>query len=126
MPKYYFYNAALVRGDEGIRFENIVASALLKACHHQVDVEGLTAGLHYLRDKSGHEIDFLTQVDDQLCMIEVKNKQANISKHFSVFAKQLPNARQVQLVNHLTEERSNSAGVAVKKAENWLQDMPLG
>lgn len=29
-PKYYFYDTAMVRGDKGVRLENLVACALLK------------------------------------------------------------------------------------------------
>ena len=45
--------------DEGARFENLVASHLLKWVHYQNDVEGRDAELRYFRDIDGREVDFV-------------------------------------------------------------------
>ncbi|MBI4179619.1 ATP-binding protein [bacterium] len=45
--------------DEGARFENFVASHLLKFCHWLEDIEGIRADLRYVRDREKREIDFL-------------------------------------------------------------------
>ena len=47
----------LVRGDEGVRFENAVATMLLKQAHFRQDARGKAAGLHYIRTKDGAEVD---------------------------------------------------------------------
>jgi predicted AAA+ superfamily ATPase len=57
-PKVYFFDTGLVEGDEGIRFENLMATALLKQVQWQHDGLGQEAGLHYLRTKDGAEVDF--------------------------------------------------------------------
>ena len=84
-PKYYFYNNAFVRGDEGVKFENLVACALIKEVHAQTDLNGLESNLFYLKNKSGNEIDFFTVVDNEYSMIEVKNRDSTISKNFEIF-----------------------------------------
>lgn len=43
----------------GPRFENLVASHLLKLCHWLEDVEGVRAELRYVRDREKREVDFL-------------------------------------------------------------------
>ena len=61
-PKLYFYDTGLVKGDEGAIYENMVALCLLKHVYAQVDLEGKSASLHYIRTKDGAEVDFcLTQ-----------------------------------------------------------------
>ena len=58
MPKAYLWDSSLVPG-EGPRFENLVAGHLLKFCHLMEDREGHIVELRYLRDRAGHEVDFL-------------------------------------------------------------------
>jgi len=43
----------------GARFENLVAGHLLKMKHYLEDQEGYNIDLHYLRDTSKREVDFL-------------------------------------------------------------------
>jgi len=57
-PKVYFYDTGLVEGDEGLRFENLVARALPKHVQWQHDVQGKEAGLHCIRTKDRAEVDF--------------------------------------------------------------------
>lgn len=57
-PKFYLWDWSLV-DDPGRRFENLVASALLKAVHLWTDQGFGDFGLHFLRDKEKREVDFL-------------------------------------------------------------------
>lgn len=59
--KAYLWDWSLVPAS-GPRFENLVGSHLLKLCHYLQDVEGFSAELHYLRDRSGREVDFLVTI----------------------------------------------------------------
>ncbi len=61
MPKAYLWDWGVVPS-EGARFENLVASHLHKFCHALEDREGHPIGLHYLRDRTGREVDFLVTV----------------------------------------------------------------
>jgi len=56
--KHYHFDWSVVE-DEGARFENLVASHLLKWVHYQNDVEGRDAELRYFRDIDGREVDFV-------------------------------------------------------------------
>lgn len=58
MPKVYLWDWSSVK-DQGARFENLVAAHLLKLKHFLEDYEGYNIGLHYLRDVSKREVDFL-------------------------------------------------------------------
>ncbi|HED13662.1 MAG TPA: hypothetical protein ENI62_08415 [Gammaproteobacteria bacterium] len=59
-PKVYFFDVGDVIGEEGARFENLVAAALLKRLHFIEDHDGYRCELRYIRDKEGREVDFAT------------------------------------------------------------------
>lgn len=61
-PKVYLWDWSEVP-DAGARFENMVASHLLKFCHFLRDAQGWQAELHFMRDTTGREVDFLVTVD---------------------------------------------------------------
>jgi uncharacterized protein len=61
-PKVYLWDWSSVP-DAGHRFENLVAGHLLKLKHALEDQEGYRVGLHYLRDASKREVDFLMTVE---------------------------------------------------------------
>jgi predicted AAA+ superfamily ATPase len=48
----------MIKGDEGVRFENLVACSLLKHLNAIEDYEGRRAELKYLRTKEKKEVDF--------------------------------------------------------------------
>ena len=56
--KLYLWDWASVE-DAGPRFENMVASQLLKYCHWLEDTEGHRMELRYLRDRDKREVDFV-------------------------------------------------------------------
>jgi predicted AAA+ superfamily ATPase len=56
--KHYHFDWTLVPG-EAQRFENLVASHLLKWVHFRQDTEGLDLELRYFRDRDGREVDFV-------------------------------------------------------------------
>ena len=72
-PKVYFFDNADVRSDEGSRFENLVATHLIKRLHFLEDIEGHRMELRYIRDKEGREVDFAVVKDGTLdALIEAK------------------------------------------------------
>jgi predicted AAA+ superfamily ATPase len=60
--KLYLYDWSQVP-DQGARFENLVASQLLKYCHYEQDREGHLMELRYLRDTDKREVDFVVLKD---------------------------------------------------------------
>ena len=63
MAKTYLWDWSSIPG-KGARFENLVACHLLKLKHALEDQEGYKIGLHYLRDASKREVDFLVTTDN--------------------------------------------------------------
>jgi predicted AAA+ superfamily ATPase len=73
------------------RFENLVASNLLKYCHQQEDQEGDTMVLNFIRDSVGREIDFVVvRNGTPLFGVECKTGEGKLSKHISYFAQRSP------------------------------------
>ena len=125
-PKYYFLDSGQVEGDPGARLENVVACALLKEIHGRQDRLGEALALHYLRTKDGREIDFaLTRAGEVTQLVEVKHNDPKPSRHFEHFRKTFPEARAVQLVQHLDRERTYPDGLEVRKASTWLSGLDL-
>ena len=123
--KFYFYDWTYVT-DKGARLENLVACTLLKRLHLLTDLQGDETGLYYLRTRDGHEIDFLTTIDQKpQYMLEVKNKDTTISSSFSYFRRFLPQVTAIQLVRHCPREFANEQGVRVKSLAHWLADLRL-
>jgi len=57
---------------DGPRFENLVASHLLKWVHYQQDVFGKDLDLRYFRDTDGREVDFDFEVDGEAHNVKVE------------------------------------------------------
>ena len=73
--------------DPAARFENIVASHLLKHCHKLEDSEGDTMELKFIRDSQGREIDFVVVRDNKPeFAVECKTGEQGLSRNISYFA----------------------------------------
>lgn len=119
-PKVYFYDTGLVQGDEGVRFENLVACHLLKHAQWQQDAFGRDCALHYLRTKDGAEVDFaLSDAQRVTDMIECKWADAAPHRALQRFAGELAGARAVQVVRLLRQPEQRGA-VEVAHAADWL------
>ncbi|MDX2454580.1 ATP-binding protein [Desulfosarcina sp.] len=109
-PKVFFFDNADVIGDEGARFENLVATHLLKRLHYLEDREGHRCELHYLRDKEGREIDFVILKDGAVQeLIEVKFAEENISRSLRYYVERLRPPKATQIVAML--KRPYSSGI---------------
>lgn len=98
-PKVYFYDNADVSISDGARLENLVATTLLKRLHFIEDYQGYRCSLHYIRDKDGREVDFVTVIDGKIIdLIEVKQSDATVSSSLLYYAKLLKPQNTVQLV----------------------------
>jgi predicted AAA+ superfamily ATPase len=76
--KIYLYDWTNIE-KEGERFENLIASHLLKACHYWTDTGEGDFNLHYLRNKEKQEIDFLIVKNKKpWLMVECKWADTNI------------------------------------------------
>lgn len=98
-PKVYFFDNADVLGDEGARFENLVATSLLKRLNYLEDRDGYRYELRYIRDKEGREVDFaIIKEGDLEELIEVKYSYESISKSLLYYTSRLNPKRATQLV----------------------------
>jgi len=73
--------------DSGKRWENFVASHLLKYCHYLQDTEGEKMELCFLRDIAGREIDFIVVKNKlPLFAVECKVSEKELSPHLKYFS----------------------------------------
>ena len=120
-PKFYFFNTAYVEGHHGIKFENLVANALLKKLHYLEDVEGEKTSLHYLKNKNGKEVDFLVLAGERTTMIETKWSDSGFSRELMNFkVPGLTNIQRIQLVKECLANKSTPDGSKLFKASQWL------
>jgi predicted AAA+ superfamily ATPase len=108
-PKVYFFDNADVIGDEGARFENLVASHLLKKIHFLEDRDGYRYELRYIRDKEGREVDFAIVKDGTIDeLIEAKFADQNILPSLVYYAERLKPRRVTQVVAKLKRAYSQN------------------
>ena len=99
--KLYFWDWSQV-DRESFRFENLVASHLLKYCHYHQDTKGIKMELRYLRDIDKREVDFLVLKNKKpFFAVECKTKEDVLSPHLKYFQQRLaiPECFQVQVSN---------------------------
>jgi predicted AAA+ superfamily ATPase len=118
-PKLYFYDTGMVLGDDGARFENLVALSLLTAAAAKTDEEGIPASLCYIRTKDGRETDFcVTENGKPHTLYEVKLSDSAISKNLRYFCNKyaLPG---IQIVKNLKREYRDGT-IEVREAAQYL------
>ncbi len=77
--KLYMWDWSQVE-DPAARFENLVASHLLKLCHYWQDALGHKTELRYIRDETGKECDFVVIKDKKpLFAVECKLNSTDVS-----------------------------------------------
>lgn len=99
MNKLYLWDWSEV-ANAGARFENFVASHLLKYAHFLEDTEGDRCELRFLRDTEGHEVDFVFIKNKKpLWAVECKTGESSLSKSIHYFKNKLeiPEYYQVHL-----------------------------
>ena len=104
--------------DLGARFENMVASQLLKYCHFIEDTEGYKMDLQYIRDRDGREVDFVVLKENKpLFAVECKASDTTLSKHIRYFKERtnIPEFYQV----HLGSKDFGSAKIEGRSLPFW-------
>jgi predicted AAA+ superfamily ATPase len=98
-PKWFLRDWSGIT-DPGKRVETFVASHLLKAVEGWTDLGLGRFGLHFIRDKDGHEVDFVVTRDEAPWMlVEAKKADERLSPWLEEFQRQTkaPHALQVVL-----------------------------
>lgn len=97
LPKVYLWDWSEAQ-DEGHRWENMVASHLLKWCHFHQDTQGENWELHYIRDREGREVDFVLTHDRKIrYLIECKSGERETSKSLRFYKSRFPDAQAFQV-----------------------------
>ncbi len=123
-PKVYFFDNGDVLGDEGARFENLVATSLLKRLHFLEDRDGYRYELRYIRDKDGREVDFAIMKEDKLEeLVEVKYSDESISRSLLYYAERLKPEKASQIIAKIRRPY-DKGGVRVTDAISYFDHMP--
>jgi len=105
---------------EPARFENCVASHLLKLVHFLHDYEGYRAQLYYLRSIEKKEVDFLVTIDKKPWFaVEAKINDSNASPHLYYFKDKLKIPFSYQVVKSNGVDRF-MRGVRIVSANRFL------
>ena len=123
-PKIYFYDTGMVKGDQGVRFENMVGVSMLKHVNAVEDYHGKRTTLHYMRTKEKKEIDFVLVVENQpIALIEAKLTETDISPSLRYFHQKY-GIPAVQVVRHLRRERM-AGSIELRRAFDYLNSLLL-
>ena len=121
--KHYHYDWTLV-SDPGARFENLVASHLLKWVEYQIDTQGRDLELRYFRDVAGREVDFaVTEAGKPIAFIECKLSDQPVSGALRYLLQRFPGviAWQVSASGH--RDYLSQEGVRVAPAWRLLAEL---
>ncbi len=101
-PKIYLWDWSVIDND-GMKFENFVASHLLKFINFWSEQGYEKFELYYLRDLDNHEVDFLiVKNQEPWLMVEAKSKDQHISKNIYCFQQQLQPMWVLQVIKDLS------------------------
>jgi uncharacterized protein len=108
----------------GPRFENLVASHLLKLCHFREDTEGVRMDLRFLRDTDGREVDFVVlQGKTPLFAVEVKTGEDAVSPAIRYFRQRTTIPRWYQV--HLGSKDVLTDGVRILPFATLCRELEL-
>ncbi len=120
--KHYHFDWSLVP-DMPARFENMVASHLLKWVHFQRDVFGEQMELRYFRDTDKREVDFcITRNLKAQMFVECKWGDSATSSHLHYLKKKFPEAKYYQVSATGKKLFVNKNNIIHMPAVKFLQD----
>ena len=126
-PKYYLRDWSGV-ADPGARAETYIACHLYKAVETWQDLGLGSFSLHYLRDKTKREVDFLVVRDEKPWFLaEVKSSDVRLSPTLAYFQNQLaaPHAFQVVLnLPYVDRNAFDEHGPVIVPAATFLSQLP--
>jgi hypothetical protein len=121
--KHYHFDWTVVPG-EAARFENLVASHLLKWVHFEQDTRGRELELHYFRDLEGREVDFVvTEGRAPTLLVECKWGDAAPDPSLRYLKARFTAAAAWQVSATGTKDYQTPEGIRVAPAPALLQDL---
>ena len=121
--KLYFWDWSIVP-DSGPRFENFIASHLLKYCHFLEDTEGFRMDLRFVRDTDKREVDFVVLKQGRpMFAVECKSGEKNINPSLFYFMERTPIPKFYQV--HIGRKDYESNGVRVLPVQKFCKELAL-
>lgn len=121
-PKLYLVDWSEIE-NEGVKFENLIASHLLKFTTYLNEYEGYKSNLNYLKNVDKKEVDFLVTVDNKPWFaVEVKLNDLSLSSNIKYFHDKLKIPFVYQVV-HKAGIDTNKDGVRIISADKFLSGL---
>jgi len=121
--KHYHFDWSLVPG-EAQRFENLVASHLLKWVHYETDTKGRDLELRYFRDVEGREVDFVVTEDRRpILLVEAKLSDAPADGTIRYLKRRFPSAEAYQIAATGRKDAVTPEGVHLMPATEFLRGL---
>ena len=121
--KLYLWDWSLIP-DIGAKFENFVASQLLKYCHLIEDTEGFQMDLRFIRDTDKREIDFVVLKDGRpIFAVECKSGEKNINPSMFYFKERTPIPKFYQV--HQGRKNFEKNGIRVLPVQTLFKELGL-
>lgn len=125
-PKYYLWDWSQIN-NEGIRFENFLASHLFKAVDFWNESGLGKFNLHYIRDKQKREVDFLiVKNNTPWILVEAKLSDTGLSNQLKYFHDTLKPEYSFQVVQNLPYTETDcfaKSGVWIVPAITFLSQL---
>ena len=123
-PKIYFFDTGLVKGNEGVRFENFVAGCLLKHVYGKIDYEAEKYALHFLQTKDKQEVDFALVKEGKVeKIIEAKLSDSSPASGLCYFHEKY-RMPALQVVKNLKRERLEGT-IEICEGKKFLKSLFL-
>ena len=121
--KHYHFDWSLVP-ELPQRFENLVASHLLKWVHHQQDTQGRDLELRYFRDTDGREVDLVVVEGRRpTLLVEVKWADAEVDRGLRYLKAKFPAAESWQVSANGQKDFVTPEGIRVAPALALLRGL---
>ncbi|MCG7850890.1 MAG: AAA family ATPase [Methanosarcinaceae archaeon] len=118
-PKLYLWDWSEIE-NPAVRFENLIASHLLKLVHFLTDHDGYKTQLCFLRNVDKKEVDFLVTVDKKPWFaVEAKRSEEEVSRSLAYFRERLNIPFVYQILEKPNVDRHKS-GIRVVSADKFL------
>ena len=126
--KLYFWDWPRC-ASEGARFENLIASHLLRTVDWAADIEGEKLQLRFFRHREGHEVDFVVlRAGKPWLAIEAKLNDSDLSPSLRYFVERAQPRFAFQVVRDTTRERRladiGHTKVRIVSADRLLANLP--
>lgn len=121
--KHYHYDWSLVE-EPAFRFENLVASHLLKWVHFREDTEGFRTELRYFRDIEGREVDFVVMEGGRPTLfVECKSSDRDVSPALRYLKARFPATDAWQISAAGKRDYESREGIRVAPAMRLLASL---